>query len=146
MSKMSHSYKNFSIKARVIVLVAIMLIFSALIGIFGFFSLLNVNGKYELMLGTASERLNLSSELELEVAKFRRAFLNVIVQSEIHQDKTRTTDALNELNSHLEKITDITDRYKACVDSDTSLTPQAQQNLYNLRQKFLDDFLSVGDL
>ena len=43
MSKMSHSYKNFSIKARVIVLVAIMLIFSALIGIFGFFSLLNVN-------------------------------------------------------------------------------------------------------
>lgn len=146
MSKMSHSYKNFSIKARVIVLVAIMLIFSALIGILGFFSLLNVNGKYELMLGTASERLNLSSELELEVAKFRRAFLNVIVQSEIHQDKTRTTDALNELNSHLEKITDITDRYKACVDSDTSLTPQAQQNLYNLRQKFLDDFLSVGDL
>jgi len=146
MSKISHSYQNLSIRAKVIILVAMMLIFSALIGIFGFFSLRNVTDKYEIMLGTASERLSISSELDLEVAKFRRGFLNVIVQSEIYHDHNKTNDALDELNKSLNNITDLTNKYKTCVDSDIYLTKEAQQNLYNLRQKFIDDFSNVEEL
>ncbi len=146
MSKMSHSYKNFSIKSKIVLLVVIMLIFSTIIGAFGFFSLTNVNDKYNLLLDTASERLIIASKLDLSVAKFRRAFLNIVVQSEIYHDQNKIISAVDALNEILDNITDLTDEYKANVDSDTALTAQAQQNLYNFLQKFLDDFESVEDL
>ncbi len=146
MSKTSSSYKNLSIKAKVFILSTILVIFTLFIGIFNFISLSNVNSEYDLLLSTAYARKDISSEISLEVANFKSDFLNIIVQAQAYDNNSSVNKAIEEIITQEGTINEILDRYKNAIDTDPALTEQARQNLYNLRQKFLDDFKPLDDI
>ncbi len=146
MSKTSSSYKNLSIKAKVFILSTILVIFTLFIGIFNFISLSNVNSEYDLLLSTAYARKDISSEISLEVANFKSDFLNIIVQAQAYDNNSSVNKAIEEIITQEGTINEILDRYKNAIDTDPALTEQARQNLYNLRQKFLDDFKPSDDI
>ena len=129
MKKIINTYKNATIKGKVLLLAFVLILLAAALGVNGCVSVLYVNGEYTTMYETAAVRKDYSEQLEKEVIKLQRDINGLLVESEIYDDDTATKDKYDNIKKDIDGIKGVMASYIDNFENDNTLTDEAKANL-----------------
>lgn len=133
MGKIGNSYKNATIKGRMVLFAVLLAILVAVLGTCGIVGVTVVKNDYQLLLNTASARADIADKLELQISTLRLGINATIVQSELYDSDDGILQKIEAASKAMEESNKLLDEYKTSVESDNTLTDQKKSELLALR-------------
>jgi len=146
MKKLSYSYKNLSIKGKIIFMSIILLVFMVVVGINSWFSLSRVNGKYESLLQTASKRQAISADMKLKLTTLRMDLFELVIESEVHDNNENTQKCYDTAIKDYASLVETAESYKANFSADDTISPEKRSQVQQLYDSFTSDIEHIDEL
>lgn len=137
MNSFLYKLTNLSIKTKIMMLSALLFVFSIIIAVNGLVSFFDVTGRYDVVLNCVAEQYNIATEIVGGVDATNSDLLKLIVMANSGDaDANSLKEQYAAVNAGYEKVVSYTKQYDTNVNSDSSLSDDERATLIKNSDEF----------